>query len=244
MRSKNRISLSGMLLSVVLAASHIGCGGGTRPPAQFIVIGPSGPGGTVQAGATMPFVAIALRNPNLSANVNWTITCSAASCGAVSPTSGTGTTYAAPPTPPASNLLVTLTATLISDPTESASATITVPSVEVTVAPTTATVASGGKQQFTATLIGDSSNAGVTWSMVKSYFCPFGKCTPIGLNSVPCDSSCGTLSSASTGSGTPVTYTAPPTPPSIPSGADDGQLSLIATSVANTIASTSASIVF
>jgi hypothetical protein len=242
MRSKNRISLSGMLLSLVLAASHIGCGSGARPPAHGIGLGSSG--GTVQAGATMLFVAIELGNPNLSPNVNWTITCSAASCGAVSPTSGTSTTYAAPPTPPATNLIVTLTATLISDPKESASATITVPSVEVTLAPATASVPSGGKQQFIATVIGDSSNAGVTWSMVKSYECPLGKCFPpqFGVNSVPCDSSCGTLSSASTGSGTPVTYTAPPTAPSIPLGAIGGQLSLIATSVTNTIASTSASI--
>ena len=57
MRSKNRISLSGVLLSVVLAVSHIGCGGGARPPAQIVGIGLSSTSATVQAGATFTFSA-------------------------------------------------------------------------------------------------------------------------------------------------------------------------------------------
>jgi hypothetical protein len=244
MRSNNRISLSGMLLSVVLAVSHIGCGGGEHPPAQIIGIVLSNTSATVQAGATFPFSAHLLTSPN-NADVNWTITCTAASCGAVSPTSGVSTTYAAPPTPPATNLIVTLTATLINDPTESLSATITVPSVAVSLAPSAASVGSGGKQQFTATVIGDSSNGGVIWSMIKSWFCPpsdKSTCGAFGQHSVSCDSSCGTLSSGSTGSSTPVTYTAPGTPPIYPSGTSSRQLSLIATSVTNSLASTGASI--
>src|SRR5579863_9952682 len=40
--------------------------------------------------------------------------------------------------------------------------------ISVMVSPTTATVASGGTTQFTATVTGDSSNAGVTWSVSGS----------------------------------------------------------------------------
>ncbi len=44
--------------------------------------------------------------------------------------------------------------------------------ISVTVSPTTATVASGGTAQFTATVTGDSSNAGVTWTVSSSSATP------------------------------------------------------------------------
>src|SRR5579863_3262881 len=44
--------------------------------------------------------------------------------------------------------------------------------ISVMVSPTTATVASGGTAQFTATVTGDSSNAGVTWSVSSSSATP------------------------------------------------------------------------
>jgi hypothetical protein len=58
-----------------------------------------------------------------------------------------------------------VTATSAADPTKSASATITVappPQVSITVSPGTASVASGGQQQFSASVTG-SSNTAVAW---------------------------------------------------------------------------------
>jgi arylsulfate sulfotransferase len=44
--------------------------------------------------------------------------------------------------------------------------------ISVTISPTTATVASGGTAQFTATVTGDSSNAGITWTVSSSSATP------------------------------------------------------------------------
>jgi arylsulfate sulfotransferase len=52
------------------------------------------------------------------------------------------------------------------------SSTTTGNTISVTVSPTTATVASGGTTQFTATVSGDSANAGVTWSVSSSSATP------------------------------------------------------------------------
>src|SRR6202007_121781 len=62
---------------------------------------------------------------------------------------------------------VTVTAVSQADPTKSASAQVTitaVPVVSVTISPTSATVATGGTQQFTAT-VQNASNAAVTWQV-------------------------------------------------------------------------------
>jgi hypothetical protein len=248
MKSKNCASFVGMLLVAVVVVSNSGCGGGSTPPISVTVFAGFT---TLQAGATTGVTATVV-NDSSNKGVTWTATCSAAQCGSASPTSTstpdgptTGdtteytTVYTAPPTPPATNLNVTLTATSVGDATKSASATVTVLSVAVTVAPATATVPSGGKQQFTATVTGDSSNGGVTWGLTGSYSCP--KCLP-QTKVLSCDSSCGTLSSAGTGSGTPVTYTAPPTKPSSSGNYSFDQFLLVATSAKNTLASASASI--
>ena len=243
MISKNRISPLFLLLALVVAVSHSGCGGGsaTTTTAHVISVSVGLAVETVQVGATMQFFADVQGDPS-NAGVNWTLTCAAASCGAVSPTStlsGMPATYAAPPTPPANDLSVTLTATSASDSTKSAASTITVPSVAVNITPTTASVTSGGKQQFTTTVIGDSSNGGVTWSLTGGYACP--KCNPPGGKTIDCSTgACGTFSSSSTGSVIQLTYTAPATSP-IPPG-ENGGFTLAATSAKNTLASTSASI--
>jgi len=244
MNAWNRASVVGVLLLVLATVTFAGCGSGSA----VLGVNVSSPIATVQVGATMQFYAtVNLRfGSRGNVGVNWTVTCSSASCGSVSPTStesGALTTYAAPAAPPPSNLIVTLTANSILDPAKSASAIITVPSVEVVVAPSAATVPLGGTQQFMATVRGDSTNAGVTWSLAKSYRCaPDFGCN--GTISPSCEnSSCGTFSSASTASGAVVTYTAPVTPPQFPGPIDD-QVLVVATSVTNTVASTSASISF
>ncbi|MFZ0637845.1 MAG: hypothetical protein WA755_07745 [Candidatus Acidiferrales bacterium] len=82
---------------------------------------------TVLVNAFQPFSASVANDPN-SAGVTWALSgsgCTGAACGTLLSTTTASTTYKAPgavPTPPA----VTLKATSITDPTKSASATITV----------------------------------------------------------------------------------------------------------------------
>lgn len=236
MMSKSRKSLLGTL-SVLLAISHIGCGGRPGPaiPAAVISLSVDPVSAIVQAGRTASFTATVTDPQNVG--VNWTVTCPATSCGSVSPTSGSqlsiydgvDTTYMAPPSPPESNLTVTVTATSVTEPAAQGSVTITVPSVAVTVTPNAATVPSGGETQFTATVIGDPTDSGVTWNLE---FCrreaelPFRKV----CEQPPQCKWCGTISNTESGSGVPITYTAPAS-----SGA--GILTLTATSVANPLAS-------
>jgi len=176
---------------------------------------------TVQVGGTADFSA-QVNNDGANAGVTWTVACSVAPCGSVLPTStqsGMPTTYTAPATPPTSNLSITLTGTSITDITKSATVTVTVPSVGITVNPPTATVMAGGTSQLTATLTTNSSNKGVAWTV---------SCSP---------GPCGSVAPASTPSGAATTYTAPATPP-----ANDLQVTVTATSVANSLATASATI--
>ncbi len=168
---------------------------------------------TVQAGGMgVPFSANANNDPS-GQGVTWTI----------SPASGAGTlidqlpnsvTYKPPVTPPATHLTVTITATSIADPSKSASATVSVPTEVVSVVPATATVQTGSPpQSFTATVTPDPGNKGVSWTISPA-------------------SGAGTLSNMTT---TSVTYN-PPTDTS------DLTVTITATSVADPLASTSATI--
>lgn len=56
-----------------------------------------------------------------------------------------------------------VTATSVADPTKSASATVTIPGVQVVISPTFAEVDAGATRQFSATVTG-AANTGVTWS--------------------------------------------------------------------------------
>jgi hypothetical protein len=63
------------------------------------------------------------------------VACSAAPCGTVLPTataSGVATTYTAPTTPPAGDLMVTITATSVANTSVSNSAIVTVPAIRQT----------------------------------------------------------------------------------------------------------------
>jgi hypothetical protein len=117
--------------------------------------------------------------------------CSGITCGSITGT-GLYTAPASAPNPP----IVAVTATLVSDPTRSASATVTISTgapVSVSISPTSAQLSTGGQRQFTATVTGASNNA-VTWQV-----------SGIGCSG----NTCGTITSAGL-------YTAPasiPTPP-------------------------------
>jgi len=227
MNAKNRVGLLQILLCAVLTVSYLGCGSSSAappppPPAISVTVSPTT--ATMMASGTQAFTPT-VTNDSANKGVNWTVSCSAPSCGSVSPTStlsGAATTYTAPSTPPASNLTVTVTATSVTDSTKSMSATVTVNAISVSVSPTTANVAINTTQQFTATVTNDPSNTGVTWALTQ--------------NGTSCSPACGTVAPASTASGSPTTYTAPATLPS------PATVTVTATSVTDTTKSASAAV--
>jgi hypothetical protein len=124
---------------------------------------------------------------------------------------GTGSTVAY--TAPNTTGLHTVTATSVADPTQSATATVTVASVKINISPTAASLLANGTQRLTAT-IQNTSNTGVSWTVNGI------------LNG---NSSVGTV----IGTGTTATYTAPATA---------GSYTLTATSLADTTQSASATV--
>lgn len=124
---------------------------------------------------------------------------------------------------------VQVTATSVTDPTKSASATVTIQTaaapISVLVNPTSASLQISQTQAFTATISHDSGSNTVTWALFQN-----------GVNCASLSSTiCGSLSSTTTSSGTPTTYTAP-------TGATSG-LTLVATDVTDTTKNASATIV-
>ncbi len=163
----------------------------------------------IPTGATATFSAT-LTNDGANKGVTWTATCNATSCGSFSPASslsGNTTTYTAPSNPPVGVLSVNITATSVTDTSKTGSASVTTSSIAVAITPNGASVESGGTQRFTATVSNDPSNSGVSWSLLKTVCNPFNH----QCGHVPC-TNCGTLSSDTTASGAPVTYTAPAEP--------------------------------
>lgn len=95
------------------------------------------------------------------------------------------------------------------------------PSISVSVSPTTSSVQVSHAQSFTAIVSNDAQNKGVTWS----------------LSGASCSgSTCGSLSAASSGSGMPITYTAPTSIPATPT------ISITATSMSDNTRSAKATI--
>lgn len=156
---------------VTLLFFFTGCGGGTsnnngdngnsgNGSTVSVAISPAT--ATLNAGATQQFQATVTGSSNTS--VTWQVnqvTGGSAANGTIS-TSGL---YTAPATTVA--IQVTVTAVSVADSTKSASAAVTVnplPVGSVMISPTTATLAVGGNQQFTATVMGEN-NSNVTWSV-------------------------------------------------------------------------------
>src|SRR5260370_34304559 len=103
---------------------------------------------TVEEDQTKQFTATVSGTSNQS--VTWTVTCGVVSCGTLSSNTSNPTTCTAPG-PPASNLTVTITARSTADPTKSASTTISVPAISVSVWPNSAHGGACTTQNFTAT---------------------------------------------------------------------------------------------
>jgi len=118
----------------------------------------------------------------------------------------TSATYNAPATPPASDVTVTITATSVADPTQSAPVSIDFAAIQVLLSPSVNPVQAGGMSVITAMVNFDPANKGVTWSI-----------SPM--------SGAGMLTNETS---TSVTYTAPLTPPPT-----DVNVTITATSVSS-----------
>jgi len=177
-----------------------------------VAVSVSPPSAQVKPGAQLQFTAAV--SGSSSPLVIWSIAgtgCSGSACGSIS-ASGLYTAPSTPPNPP----IVTVTATLLSDPTKSGSATVTITSggvVAISISPTSAQVGVSAQKQFSATVTG-SSNTAVTWTI-----------TGIGC----AGDTCGTVSPSGL-------FTAPAVPPNPPF------FSVTATSVADPTKSASATV--
>jgi len=180
------------LASAALAACGGDSGNNNGPP---ITISVSADPQVIQPGETAQVTA-RVSNDTAGRGVSWTVSCSSAPCGMVSPSStasAAATTYTAPTTRPAANLAVNITATSVSDSSVVGSATVTVAGgVTFTeIGADSATVLAGSTTHLVATLTNDPANRGVSWSVS----CP--------------TAPCGTILPSTSASGAPVTYTAP-----------------------------------
>jgi hypothetical protein len=217
--------------AVVLTATSIADPSKSSPAAAIALIAPislsvSPNGSMLQTSQTQTFAAT-VQNDSQNKGVSWTLTgagCSGITCGTLSATtsaSGAAITFTAPSQAP-SPATVNLVATSVADPSKTSVASITVVApVGVTISPVTATVQEAQTQTFTAIVQNDPQSKGISWALSGT-----------GCNG----STCGTLSGASSGSGVPVTYTAPNTIPNPPT------ITVTATSVADTSHAASATV--
>lgn len=174
-------------------------------------------------------------NDKVNAGVDWTLTCggsptstavssvTSVGCGTVLPShtaSGVLATYTAPSLVPVDSV-VTITARVTSDPSQTAMVVLTIVSspIVVTLSPAPPpSMAVSATTNLTAFLTNDTRNEGVKWS-------------------ASCGSGdCGLFSSVQTASGTATNYTAPATSPS------GGTVTITAASVANATATKTATI--
>jgi dienelactone hydrolase len=155
---------------------------------------------------------------------SWTIASPTSGGGSLSGATATSVTYTAPSTPPISDLPITITAVASSDPTRLGSTSITVLAIRITISPRSALIPVGsGSLQFTAVVQNDpSADPQVTWTTLQA--------------DNPCPSGCDSVSSSTTSSGTPTTYTPPSTLPA------NAAVTLVATSSTDTTKSAPAAI--
>ena len=126
--------------------------------------------GALDGGQSLQFTATVNHHTNTA--VTWSVSGSGA--GSISNTG----LYAAPYVI-ASATTATVWATSVADPTKSASATVTLTPLSISIAPTTATLGGGQTQQFTAT-ISHHAQKSVTWSLSG-----LGSLSNAGLYSAP-----------------------------------------------------------
>jgi serine protease len=141
-------------------ATKTGFAGVTITPPVAVSVAPSS--AVVLAGTgTQSFTATVV-NAGSNTAVSWSVNGIAGGNSTVGTISSLGL-YTAPATIP-TPATVSVTAVSAADPTRSASATVTVAHVQVSVMPSVAMVAVGGKQPFVASVI-NTSNTAVTWKV-------------------------------------------------------------------------------
>ena len=182
-------------------------------PSVTIAVTPAS--ASIQAAATVPNITATVGNDPSNKGVNWTVSCATAPCGSVAPTnslSGAGVVYTAPPTPPSSDLPVTVTATSVADPAAATSITITVLAISVSITAPASTVSFADTvPNIVARVNNDPAGKGVTWVLQ------------------PCAvAQCGSISSLATASGGAISYTAPSMPV-----ASNLAVTIVATSVSD-----------
>lgn len=185
---------------------------GQAGPAS-VTVGVSPTNATVVVNGTQTLTAL-VQNDSNNKGVSWNLTgsgCTGSACGTLANVTATGVTYTAPASVP-SPASVSVIATSIADGTKSATANITIsPAIAIAVSnsPSQVTVSVNSAQNFSATVLNDATNTGVSWYLSGS-----------GCSGT----ACGTLSNMTK---TSVTYTAPAALP------NPATVSLTATSVAD-----------
>lgn len=179
--------------------SVLGCSGTTLAKGFVQILA-----GPVQVGTGGQLVVFAETTPT---GVTWAITpgtgCTGSGCGTITGATSTSVTYNGPVSIPGASATFTLTATSTANPSLSASQTYTIFPVGVVITgPTSSTVNPLTSAQFTATVPGDPTTDGVSWSISGA------NCSGNGL----AYTNCGTLTNATNASVSYVTYTAPAAP--------------------------------
>ena len=170
---KGIVSLAVTLLVLGSATIINGCGGSSaaRLPISVSVSVSNSP---LEATATSPVIAVV--NGDTGQGVTWSVACSAAQCGSVAPSGPSGTpntyisTYTAPATPPASDLIVTVKATSVADGSKFGSAPVTISAITLSVSPARATVqaVAGNTVPMNVSVGNDPSNQGVKFTISPS----------------------------------------------------------------------------
>src|SRR5438876_4393503 len=148
----------------VTVLETVGCAGVSTTPTPISVSVTISPIlATVAAGGTQQFSAVVQNTSNTA--VTWQVNGVTGGNATVGTISSSGL-YTAPAVVPSPGT-VTVTAVSQADATKSASAQVTITSataVSITISPLSATVATGGTQQFTAT-VQNTANTAVTWQV-------------------------------------------------------------------------------
>ncbi|GAC1678966.1 MAG: hypothetical protein PVS2B2_16490 [Candidatus Acidiferrum sp.] len=148
-----------LLLTFMLGIVLAGCGNSAPPPIA-VVLSPA-TAQTLDGGQTVNVTAT-VSNDKLSKGVTWSLT----GAGTLSGQTATSVTYTAPATISAASAVMVI-ATSAADATKSATLTINLAPVAVSVNPSTAqTLDQGTTLAVTATVTNDAASKGATWSLV------------------------------------------------------------------------------
>jgi hypothetical protein len=156
-----RVFLLATPTSVCLCVAVLcGCGGsGSNTISQQISVMLSQTSASVQVGMPQPFTATVIPG-SAPQNVTWSLSgqgCKGSTCGTLSDLTQNPVTYTAPMAVP-NPATVTVIATAVSDPTQQASATITItsPVIMMAVVPATTNIPLGTARPFIAHADGDN----------------------------------------------------------------------------------------